>query len=48
MEKKQIEKKQKSKKNIGKIGTKIMAIILATMMIVSIFATIIYYFVFTE
>ncbi len=38
-----MEKKQKNKKDIGKVATKVMAIILAGMMILSIGATLIYY-----
>ncbi len=35
-------KEQKNKKDIGKLATKIMAIILAVMMVLSIAATLIY------
>lgn len=46
MGKKQIQKNQKTKKNIGKIASKIMIIILIAMMLLSVGATIIYYLVF--
>lgn len=36
----------KNKKDIGKIATKIMALILAGMMVLSIAATLIYYIIF--
>ena len=38
-------KEQKNKKDIGKIATKIMAIILASLMILSVAGTLIYYIV---
>lgn len=41
-----MEKKQKNKKDIGKVGTKIMAIILAAMMVLSVAATLIYYIIY--
>ena len=38
-------KKQKNKKDIGKLATRIMAIILAGMMILSVAGTLIYYII---
>lgn len=38
-------KEQKNKKDIGKLATKIMAIILAGMMVLSIAGTVIYYII---
>lgn len=38
-------KEQKNKKDIGKVVTKVMAIILAGMMILSVAATLIFYIV---
>lgn len=38
-------KGQKNKKDIGKLATKIMAIILAGMMVLSIAGTVIYYII---
>ena len=35
-------KKQKTKKDIGKVATKVMAIILAAMMVLSVAATLVY------
>lgn len=40
-----MEKKQKNKKDIGKLAARIMAIVLATMMILSVAGTLIYYIV---
>lgn len=39
-------KKQKNKKDIGKVATKVMAVILATMMVLSIAGTLIYYAIY--
>lgn len=39
-------KNQKNKRDIGKIATKIMAIILAGLMVLSVAATLIYYIVY--
>lgn len=39
-------KNQKSKKDIGKVATKVMAIILAAMMVLSVAATLVYYIVY--
>lgn len=41
-----MEKKQKNKRDIGKVATKVMAIILAGMMVLSVGATLIYYIVY--
>lgn len=41
-----MEKKQKNKKDLGKVATKVMAIILAAMMLLSVGATLIYYIVY--
>ena len=38
--------KIKKEKNIGKIATKLMAVILAGMMILSVAGTLIYYFIY--
>lgn len=35
-------KKQKTKKDIGKVATKVMSIILAAMMVLSVAATLVY------
>ncbi len=42
-----MEKKQKNKKDVGKIAGKIMAIILAALMILSVAATLIYYIIYS-
>lgn len=39
-------KNQKNKKDIGKVATKVMAIILAAMMVLSVGATLVYYIVY--
>ncbi len=40
------QNKEKNKKDIGKVATKVMAIILAAMMVLSVGATLIYYIVY--
>lgn len=42
---KQNETKSKKQKNVGKLGVKVMAIILAAMMVLSVAASLIYYLV---
>lgn len=43
-----MDKNTKRKKDIGKIATKIMGLILALMMVLSVAATLIYYIVFNK
>lgn len=43
-----MDKHKKHKKDIGKIATKIMILILAAMMILSVAATLIYYIAFNK
>ena len=45
---KQMDKHKKRKKDIGKIATRIMGLILAAMMILSVAATLIYYIAFNK
>lgn len=40
-----MQKKQKKQKDMGKIATKVMAIILAALMLLSTVATLIFYFI---
>lgn len=43
-----MDKNTKRKRDIGKIATKIMGLILALMMVLSVAATLIYYIVFNK
>lgn len=45
---KKMNKRTKRKKDIGKIATRIMGLVLAAMMVLSVAATLIYYIAFNK